>query len=212
MHVNGTHGTQSIHLNDDDNTIIPMKVRGALCCFPHFSNDTSADIPTRFLTNPGPWEPQTFYDANDTMELVLTPTSIGYTAMHEPSQAVWETPMSKLPIEPFFMPTYHKTVTTDNKSDEQYYHQPKLAVPDDDHLFYFDPSNNLNTKSRHGHAFHLTIDHQHLICDATIDHFLNQLDDQELLRHYEPLDTLAFVMRACATMPEAVKLQPYLAW
>jgi len=87
-HVDGMQGTQSIHLNDDDDTIIPMKICSALCCFEHFPNDTSPDIPTKFLTNPGPWEPQTFYDADDTMDLVLTPTSIAYTIAHEPSSEV----------------------------------------------------------------------------------------------------------------------------
>jgi len=102
----------------------------------------------------------------------------------KPSLEVWETPASELPIEPLFMSTPCKNITTDNKSDKQYYHHPNLAIPDDDHLFYFDPSDNLNAKSCHGHAFHLTTDHKHFLHDATIDHFLDQLDDQELLRHY----------------------------
>jgi len=45
-----------------------------------------------------------------------------------------------------------------------------------------------------------------------VEHFLDALDDDELLGHNNPMDTLAFAITAQASLADAEHLQPFLAW
>jgi len=63
-----------------------------------------------------------------------------------------------------------------------------------------------------GQAFHLSTTLNNFIRMAEVDRFLKDIDNEELLGFYKPFDMLAFSMQARATIPEAEKLQPFLAW
>jgi len=79
--VDGEYGTQAIYLNNDGDMVIPMKMRAALFCFEHWKQGTPQiheSMPTQYLTNIGPWELQTYYDADESMELALGPVMVAY--------------------------------------------------------------------------------------------------------------------------------------
>jgi len=78
--------------------------------------------------------------------------------------------------------------------------------------YYFDPSDKMSKRNQRGRAFHLSINYDQFLCKAEVNSFLNGLDNEELLGYNEPIDTFAFALQAKATIPDAVKLQPYLAW
>jgi len=100
----GTKGTQSIFLNDDTNTVIPMTTCGALLCFQHWKPATSEALnalPKHFMTNVGPWEPQRFYDGEDTLELPTSPTTDAYCeAIIQTATATITTPTQGIHPDP----------------------------------------------------------------------------------------------------------------
>jgi len=108
---------------------------------------------------------------------------------------LWDATPSEKPNEPFFLNTGQ---TTPNEKEEEPY--------------YFDPSDDFSEKKRRGRTFHLSMDYNLFMRSAQVDKFLDDIDDEELLGHHEPFDALAFAMRTKATIPEAEKLQPFLAW
>jgi len=124
------------------------------------------------MTNIGPWELQQFYDADDTLDLVLTPALMAYnTAAEEPS---WDWPPSETPNEPMF--------------DARFTNEPE------EEPYFLDPSDNMSDKARRSKAFHLSLNYDQFVHDAQVNHFLNDLEDEELLGHFEPFDTMAFAI------------------
>jgi len=218
--VDGKRGTQSIYLHNDSNTIIPMKVWAALFCFQHWSSNENKTFPIQYMTNIGPWEPQQFYNANDPLDPVISPVLTVYNAMssapaikasltHEGRSIdsmdttrvtqptgidlPWSSTPSETPNKPKFM-------TSDTPIDEE------------EEPYFFNPSNNMSERSRQGRAFHLSTTLNDFIRTAEVDRFLKDIDNEELLGFYKPFNMLAFSMQARATIPEAEKLQPFLAW
>ncbi len=193
-----------------------MKIRVALFCFQHWTDDDNENIPVHFMMNIGPWEPQRFYDADDPMDSVITLVSTAYNAIAdqlpsmgdsnviEPTTTTKvvrsvdaESPWSQMPSEPPNEPLFMTNTTP-------------IEIEGEPH--FFDPSNNMSEKSRRGRAFHLSTDLNIFIRTAEVDNCLDNLEDEEMLGYYEPFDTLAFAIQARATIPEAEKLQLFLAW
>jgi len=112
------------------------------------------------MTNPGPWEPHAFYDADDSLEILPNPTSIMY--------------------HPYF------SSTTDH-NDHTYAIKPKTLIPDEDDLYYFDPMDNISEWQRCSKAFHLSINytmftHMHRLMTSSPDLMIaNSLDTTNLL-------------------------------
>jgi len=142
--IDGNHGTQSIFLNDKNDTVILMATCGALLCYQHWKpQDMEAlnKLPKHFMMNVGPWEPQHFYDSSKTLDPPTSPITNGYgessiqTIMQVPvlglrpdPPSTWRMPPSETPIETLFTaPISQNTV-----------------VPVEEEPYYFDPSDNLN--------------------------------------------------------------------
>ncbi len=176
-HVDGEKETQSIYLHDDNDTIIPMKIRTALFCFQHWTSNDNKTFPIQYMTNIGPWEPQRFYDANDPLNPIISPVSTAYNTTSSPvaintnmtnkgsnakpmemtkvtqpmgTKMPWSTIPSELPNEPKFM-------TSNTPTDEE------------EEPYFFDPSDNMSEKSRQGRAFHLSTNLDEFICTSEVD-------------------------------------------
>jgi len=170
------------------------------------------------MTNVGPWEPQQYYDADGSLELVITPTSTAYNTMlssttkgikqNDPFEGTTEL----IPIAPAATNAPTMSIPPSEKPNEPQFMTSCALKDDKEEPYYFDPSDNMSDKNRRGHAFHLTTDLTTFVRDAEVDKVLDNLDSEELLGYNEPFDTLAFSMQARATIPEAEKLQPFLAW
>jgi len=221
-HPDSSCGTQSMYLLDDDDTIIPMEVRGALAMYQHWepSNDDVEKLKRHFATAIGPWEPHQYYNRKPTMDIMgsewmsfhaarekeqpsgATHIAVDNGAKKHPltkividhNQSVINTPPSETPNEPFFIDAL------------------QYEGEDENPLLYVDAKEQMKPRECLGKAFHLSIDFSSFICDPDVDTFLDHLDHDELMGHNEPFDTLAFAIRAKATIPEAEVLQPYLAW
>jgi len=212
-HPDGTPSTQSMYLLDDDGTIIPMEVQGALAMYQHWepAKDKISKLKKHFVTAIGPWEPHRYYDGKPTMEIMGSEWMSFHTAKEVKNtnvevdasppimqetfpHNVFLSPPSEIPNEPFFI---------DALQDED---------GDDNPPLYVNAAENLKPKECLGKAFHLSINYITFLCNPEVNNFLDNLDNSELLGHNEPFNTLAFAIQAKASIPEAEALQPYLAW
>jgi len=98
--VDGEQGTQSIYLHNDNDTVIPMKIQAAVFCFQHWPINDSKTFPVHYMTNIGPWEPRQYYDTENPLDLVISPTSMAYNAMSLPTDTMDESNTNNNPDYP----------------------------------------------------------------------------------------------------------------
>jgi len=218
--VDREKGTQSIYLHANNNTVIPMKVQAALFCFQHWSSNENETFPIQYMTNIGPWEPQQFYDANDSLGPVISPVSIMYHTTSS-SPAIEASMINEgSSVDATFMTRVTQTMGTNSPwstTPSEPPNEPKFMTSDtltneEEEPYFFDPSDNMSERNRQGWAFYSSTNLNKFFHMAKVDRFLDDIKDDELLGFYKPFNMLAFSMQARATIPEAKKLQPFLAW
>jgi len=87
-------------------------------------------IQTQYLTNIGLGEPQMFYDANESLDIAITPTMVAYNSVMNLANPIGpnsgpqmlHVPLSELPIKPPFVQPQNDP-NTDN--EEPYYFDPQ---------------------------------------------------------------------------------------
>jgi len=215
-----------MYLLDDEDTIIPMEVRGALSMYQHWEPDENdiSKLKKHFATAIGPWEPYKYYDGKPTMDIMGEEWMSFHTAQEEEHKSdddpkpLIDTPgqQNQVQCEPTdgstsILPILHSEPS--ETPNELFFIDALQEVGGDENpLLFLDAKEQLKPKERLGKAFNLSIDYTMFLQEPEIDHFLDTLDDGELLGHNEPFDTLAFAIHAKATIPDAESLQPYLAW
>jgi len=215
-----------MYLLDDEDTIIPMEVRGALSMYQHWEPDENdiSKLKKHFATAIGPWEPYKYYDGKPTMDIMGEEWMSFHTAQEEERKSdndpkpLIDTPSQQNQVQ--CEPTNGSTSTLpvlhgrpSKTPNELFFINTLQEVGGDENpLLYMDAKEWLKPKERLGKAFHLSLDYTMFLQEPEIDHFLDMLDDGELLGHNEPFDTLAFAIHAKATILDAKSLQPYLAW
>ena len=95
--------------------------------------------------------------------------------------------------------------------DDDIFHATSSDPPNEDGLYYFDPSNIDHAKEFVRSAFHLTLEPQDAIDSHDVDIFLFTLDYDKLRGAHEDFDSFAYVSRA-ATQDRAHKYVEYLGY
>jgi len=137
------------------------------------------------------------------------------TTAHEAKEEKQATNKIAEQLPPHFV-THMLTVLATLPSEEpnKLFFMDALQAKDGDEnpLLFKDAKEKLKPHNWIGKAFHLSIDYSTFLHNPAVDLFLDKIDHDELLGHNEPFDTMAFAIRAKATIPKVEALQPYLAW
>ena len=112
----------------------------------------------------------------------------------------------------------NRTSIKDNlpQLDEETYLDALKGKPGENGQFYFDPSDDTSEENCLGMAFHLSMDDccETLIREYQVEHFIDDLKDEELFGFCQPFDTFAYGLRAMHQLrdEDLQRLRPYLAW
>jgi len=166
--------------------VILLQTREALSMFQHWTPSTEdlCTLPHKYVTTPGPWKPQNFYDGqpplptiNDSTDYICTQEGLAQPTTEELESTLPIFNMNPNPIK--HDPTYHPLITmspaeTPNEpffmDTYQQENETETDTYDDTDTFYETTSKN-DAKHRLGQAFHLLIDYTQYLWEPTVEFF-----------------------------------------
>lgn len=215
--VDGLPGRQHI-VSKDDKVTIPLHLnRGLMVCNIRMPTEkemedyTSEKTEAIILTAEGPWNPADHCDSPSYHVLTalrkymhenkcLNDDQVASAAFIE--NASLSSPEANVPDQAVPVPCF----------DEN--------VPNEDGLYFFDPSDDLRDRHVCGKAVHLTVDYQlgdsrepQFVRSNVVESFLEELSDDQLFGKGENFDSFAFAFESSLhRLRELEEYQPYLAY
>jgi len=168
-------------------------------------------LPKHFLTAPGPWDPHQFYDGQATIDGPCNEHNTFNTMKPTPQVSAATPKDHNLLTGDATMKTF-LAPPSEPPDKPMFFNALCKADKDEDTLVWHDTVDQMKPKERCGRAFHLVLDYNHFIHKPEVNHFLDTIKDEELLGQNEPFDSFSFAVHAKASLIEAKRLQPYLAW